>query len=160
MMRKYVRGGTSCRLYVCLLLLPLVLGCSVLFGPEDGELDENLGLWREAGIEDYTFRFRRICFCTATNAVVIEVRAGSVQSIVDAESGEPVDARFLTSYLTVDGLFEEIREAIDRDAHTLSVTYHQSLGYPTSIDIDYEVNTIDDEVSFRASELEESYSSH
>jgi hypothetical protein len=58
-------------------------------------------------------------------------------------------------FLTVDELFEVVQDAIDQEAYSLTVGYHAQLGYPTSIDIDYLLNAVDEEVSFRASGVEE-----
>lgn len=55
----------------------------------------------------------------------------------------------------MDELFEVVQDAIDQEAHTLTVEYHAQLGYPTSIDNDYWLNAVDEEVSFRASGVEE-----
>lgn len=41
-----------------------------------------------------------------------------------------------------------------RDAHSLTAEYHPTLGYPTAVDIDYEKFAVDEEMSFRASDLQ------
>ena len=131
----------------------LLLGCSNLFGPTRGEFEENLAIWEEAGIGTYRYMYQRLCFCVNTDAVTIEVRDGSITSVTLVETGEPAEAVYLDTYLTIDEIFEEIQDAIERDAHELSVTYHETFGYPTSVDIDYNENTIDEEMSYRASNL-------
>lgn len=147
--------GTSRRLCACLLMLPLAFGCTGLFTPGGEGLEENQRLWRDSGIESYTFRFQAGGSWFSTGVVNVEVHSGSVYSIVDAESGDPIDARSLSNYRTIDGLFEKVRDALDRDADVLSVTYDETLGYPTSIRIDYDENMRDDEEVYRASALVE-----
>ena len=45
----------------------------------------------------------------------------------------------------INGLFEVIQDAIDDEADQITVSYDSELGYPTNIEIDYNVNAIDDE---------------
>ena len=139
-----------------LVFLPMLTACSDPHGPEQSDLNANLAVWQSANIEDYQFRFQRLCFCAFIDPVIIEARGRDVASVVLADSGTAVDTTQLTDYfLTVDGLFEVIQDAIDEEAHSLTVMYHAELGYPTSIDIDYLLNAVDEEVSFRASGVEE-----
>ncbi|UCD24069.1 MAG: hypothetical protein JSW51_13740 [Gemmatimonadota bacterium] len=146
----------SCRVALCLGVLASPLtACSEPHGPEQSELNANFAKWQSANVGDYEFRFQRLCFCAFIEPVTIEVRAGQIASVVHADSGTVVDTTQLSWYfLTVDGLFEAVQDAIDREAHSLTVEYHVQLGYPTSIDIDYSLNVADEEVSFRASEVE------
>ena len=139
-----------------LVFLPMLTACSDLHGPEQSELNTNLAAWRSANIEDYQFRFQRLCFCVFIDPVIVEVRHGDIASVILADSGTVVDTTQMGGhFLAIDGLFEVIQDAIDQEAHSLTVEYHAQLGYPTSIDIDYLLNAVDEEVSFRASEVEE-----
>lgn len=151
-----VRRGRSRMFRMGLALMPLTLACSGVFGPGNGEFEENLVKWRESGIDDYQFRFQRLCFCAlSVESMIVEVRDGAIVSVVDADSGEPIESGHGDFYLTVDGIFAAIRDALDRDAHELTAIYHETLGYPIEVDIDYEENAVDEEVSFRAGALVE-----
>jgi len=52
---------------------------------------------------------------------------------------------------TVDGLFDVIASANARNAAVLDASYDASLGYPTSISIDYTRNVADDEITYSVS---------
>lgn len=143
------------RLTACLGLSSLLLGCSSLFDPDSNELEDNLAVWNASGIEDYRFRYARLCFCIGDSPVIIEVGADTIVSVTEADTGDPVDPQYMDIYLTIDGVFEVIRDAIERDAFSLSVAYHETLGYPTQVAIDYIENAVDDEITYVASELVE-----
>ncbi len=145
----------ACNRRLCLFLLPLVVACGDPLGSEEGELEQMWARWTDTGITDYSYRFQRLCFCGSVDPVIVEVRDRDVISIVDAVTGEPVDPPSSDYYLSIDGIFSAIQNAVIMEAHSLTATYHSTLGYPTSVDIDYRENVIDEEVSFRASDVEE-----
>jgi hypothetical protein len=145
------RTGSFARIFAGIGLVSLFAACTGLFDPTGSELEENMEKWAESGIEDYRFRFKRLCFCVFVDLVEIEVVDGEIVSVVVVETGEPPHTDIMDTFLTIDGIFAEIRDAIDRDAFSPSVTYHETLGYPTEVDIDYEENTVDEEMSYRAS---------
>ena len=109
--------------------------------------------WDAAGIVDYEYMFRRACECTGsvTRPMRVEVRGGSVAGATYRDTGE--SATNATGYPTVDDLFDLIDDAIDRGAQGLTVAYDGSLGYPTEISIDYDVEVADDEITINASGL-------
>jgi len=45
-------------------------------------------------------------------------------------------------------MFALIQDAIDREADKITVTYDETLGYPTAINIDYSVMMADEEQSY------------
>jgi hypothetical protein len=69
---------------------------------------------------------------------------------VDTEKGEPAPA-FAEYVRDIEGLFDLIREAIERKAHKVDVSYDRVYGYPTSIDLDYLFNAVDDELQVTVS---------
>jgi hypothetical protein len=111
--------------------------------------------WVQAGVQNYTIVVQRLCFCGYTRPVRVTVRQGQIVSRVDAETGEvaPPQANNITEVL---GLFALIRDAIDRDAYRLTVTYDGTTGIPLQINIDYIGNAVDDELNVRASEFQPS----
>ena len=48
----------------------------------------------------------------------------------------------------MDGLFDLLQSAIDENAYTISAKYHPELGYPTEVWIDYEQQSVDEELGF------------
>ncbi|MEM7231489.1 MAG: DUF6174 domain-containing protein, partial [Planctomycetota bacterium] len=123
-------------------------------GGSEGRLEVQLEKWNGDGPLDYQFRFERICFCLAsdTRPVILEVRDGEIISATDAESGDELNPES-DAFLTVDDLFIEVREAMDRSADSLDVRYDSEFGFPASVDIDFDRRIADEEVSYRASDL-------
>jgi hypothetical protein len=109
--------------------------------------------WLSSGVQDYQIVVRHLCFCGYVRPVRLTVRSGSIVSRVDAETGEPVPSQG-NHIGAIPDLFDIVREAIDRDAHSLSVTYHATYGFPTQINIDYIGNAVDDELQVSASEFQ------
>ena len=70
------------------------------------------------------------------------------------ESGESPANNGFPLYHTIDGLFDKIQDAIDREAVRLTVSYDPEIGYPTSVSIDYSLTIIDEEFSFTATSYE------
>lgn len=141
--------------------LPLVagvalLGCSTPTAPDDPLLllERNEATWSRAGITSYRYTIARSCFCIpeSSGPVTVEVRSGQV---VDRryESGLGVSPQYSDIFTSVPGLFSLIREAVAYPAASVSVRYHPKLGYPESIAIDWVAGAVDDEVSYRISEL-------
>lgn len=147
------------RLFTLLLffLSPAVLvSCSGTNQEEaEAELDRNLAKWRSKNMTAYRYEFSWDCFCgpDLTKPVAILVQNGAIETVIDRDTGEPVEASHFTRYPTVEGLFDLIRDAIHRDAHRISITYHPENGYPESGEIDYEMNTIDEETGFTVREF-------
>jgi hypothetical protein len=57
-------------------------------------------------------------------------------------------ARDPDGYPTIDGFFDLVQDAYDRDAYEVQVEFDPDRGYPTRIWIDYVQMMADDEVDF------------
>ena len=116
--------------------------------------EKNRVKWSSTGISNYQYTFQRICFCPAddTAKVSITVYNNSVDSIRRVSDGKLIKPSS-TGIYTIKQLFSLIQDADNKGADRLSVTYDDELGYPTSIDIDYEKALADDEVSIKISGL-------
>lgn len=137
-----------------LLCLPLLAGsrCSVLGeGPEPRVLGEARARWERAAIDDYTFELRRVCFCGDIEPVRIVVRDGVAVSYTVVETGEPLAAESRQWYPTVDGLFDFVAEAIERDAHRIDARYDDGRGYPIHLFVDYDERVADEEMGYEVS---------
>jgi hypothetical protein len=71
---------------------------------------------------------------------------GSIASVVDVETGEPLDK---SRYRTIDGLFDFLHEAIDRPAASIRSAFDPNLGYPSAAQVDYVAAIADEEMAFR-----------
>jgi hypothetical protein len=85
-------------------------------------------------------------FVAEVNITVRENRIhGAV--LVEGDVPIPLDAA-VERYKVMDGLFDLLQSAIDENAHTITAKYHPELGYPTEVWIDYEQNSVDEELGF------------
>lgn len=144
---------------VAVALVLVGVSCSVLgldeYDRERDRLEAARAQWRAQGFDSYSFMLQRLCFCAGgTDPATVVVHKGERISVTVVETGEPVPAEFAQYYLTVAELFDFIEDAIDREAYSIEVEYEASLGYPTSIAIDYLRNVIDEEMAFEASALQ------
>ena len=64
-----------------------------------------------------------------------------------------LDPPSISDYLPVEGLFDLVQGAIDRDADVIEVEYHTAFGYPVSAFFDYVQVASDDELKFEVSGL-------
>ena len=128
-------------------------------GPDGIPLGSELGLvqsrmlWENQGIGDYDAAVERVCECRAAGGpVMVVVRSGAV-TILDPDSGEPVDTSVVGGYPTVDGLFDILQNAFDRNADEIRVLYDTGLGYPLEFHIDFYADAIDEELGYVVSSL-------
>ena len=129
----------------------LFYGCTHEVDPLRRELQVNRELWDSHNILAYKYDFQRICFCPQeiTAPVIIQVQNKHIVAVSEVATDEPVDAARWEYYLTVVELFDEIDAAIDREAYEIVVDYDSELGYPSSVELDADKYTIDEEVGFR-----------
>jgi len=140
---------------VCLLAMALS-GCN-LIGPDDpldderDRLERNAELWAANTPAHYSFVMQRVCFCgtEVTNRVRIEVRNGTVVARTYEEGGQPVGANFTNLFPNIEGVFQILRDALDRHAASFEAQYDSGRGYPLSAVIDYVANAVDEELSLR-----------
>ena len=122
------------------------------------ELDSHLSLWQQARLGNYTYEYNVLCECSDNfgQPVKVTVTNGEIESVVYAESGEmgnagdPPVVSGSPRYYMINGLFRVIQNAIDDEADQIIVSYDSEFGYPTNIEIDYDVNAIDDEYTLTA----------
>jgi hypothetical protein len=120
--------------------MPIVLSClAALFcaapatADEGDDLARNRALWQAAAVEE---------------GRVVRVRHRPVG--YDHEVEAP---RGLEYYWTVEGLFDLVATALEREAE-VRASYDPTLGYPTEIHVDYDADLIGDEVDLRITRLE------
>ena len=141
---------------VCCVMWMGLVSCDAVGlgnGPE-GELEDNRERWTEIAPASYTYAVSRLCFCgtEATGPVRVTVVDGAVSERVYVETGDPVDVTFADHFPAVDGLFDVLADAYEREAAQIDVTYDPETGVPLDFWIDYEVNIADEELGFRVTE--------
>ena len=107
--------------------------------------------WSDAAIMSYQVTVYRDCGeCPvgARRAVIVTVRNGVVASRRYADTGELVPATSASIFPSVDEMFGVIDGAIGSRAYKLDAQYDPTLGFPSSVFIDYNAQTVDDETSY------------
>ena len=120
------------------------------------KLVEARSRWDSLGLENYDYVTRWQCFCPpeVTTSVELSVHDG------DITAGEFVPNSGLTAdvdlsrYETIDEFFDLIADAIERNAHSIQVSYHPEQGYPQSAFIDYDEGIVDEELGFTVAQVQ------
>lgn len=118
-------------------------------------LDKHLLQWKKAKIHDYTYEFRRSCFCLQdyTKPVLISVKKGKITQAFLKENNKPLTDELKGNRQTINMLFLAIQDAIDKKAHNIKVKYNKQYGYPMSISVDYNEQIADEELYLYAKDL-------
>ena len=129
-----------------LFLGPLACGDST--GPAVERLQSRRATWEAQGLGDYSYDVRRVCFCPFREGVRLTVMGGALTGATDLETEEILEPDEVQWYRTIDGLFDLLEDAYDRDAHQVRVDFDDERGYPTEIFIDYSEMIADEELGF------------
>ncbi|HUP19228.1 MAG TPA: DUF6174 domain-containing protein [Gemmatimonadota bacterium] len=129
----------------------LALASCDLLGSDAGRqeaLQEARRRWAAQGSADYTLTVRRSCFCgqEAIGPALLRVAGGDVVSRIYTETGDPVPEAWARLFPDVEGLFDVVEDAIERNADRIDVTYDPRFGYPSEVFIDYEERVADEEL--------------
>ena len=137
------------RLLFILLLLSLSCVKNSEILSEDISAEEKK--WRDQGIEDYEFTLQISCFCireyTLPKRIVVE------NNQVISVDGTPFEELNDSSFRTIDGFFNYIRETRERNPEEENITYDPKLGYPTYIYFDISYSIADEEIGYTISDL-------
>lgn len=103
------------------------------------ELDSHRTQWDSfvGEAKNYDMTLERICFCREDyrGPFVMRVRNGEIQSatyLSDTVRESSVNPDLLNGLLTVDGVFGQIQNALDRSYVDIKVTYDETTGHPAS----------------------------
>ncbi len=146
---------SSCIFILLAALLMFTLACDSQNDVKDS-LSRHQRLWVNQGIRSYQYRLQVNCFCPpeVTDPVIVEVREGAASSVLYAATGKPAESKYFDKYDTVDELFLVIEDTIKRGADEISVTYDETLGFPTRIYIDFVKQAVDDEIAYNISDFQ------
>ena len=123
----------------------LLLGACASPTTPENDLADYRTLWETQRLTDYTFDVRRVCYCQFVGDVRVTVKDGVITGVTELASEV---ARDPDTFRTIDGLFDLVQDAYDRDAHEVQVDFNPSRGYPTRIWIDYVEMMMDEEMGF------------
>lgn len=155
-MREQARAR---RLLAALALLPLAAACLIdPYGSRQSqrELNASRQRWESHQIDDYQYVVEIGCFCPpeVIQPAVVVVRDDTVASVTYVADSQPAPDWAAERFPTVDGLFDVIQQAINREAVELQVSYDRTYSYPRTISVDFRRNTADDETAYRARDLQ------
>lgn len=114
------------------------------------DLDAARERWQASGITDYSFTYRKSCFCPPL-LVRVNVRDGQITAIFDQNA----DTAFVAPFddYTMTGLFNDIEQVIDNGPHRFTADYDDNNGRVVSMSADPIANAVDDEWAFSVSEF-------
>lgn len=112
-------------------------------GDEAARLEAAQVRWAAAGIEDYRWTFRRICFCPPATADVRVEGGEADRSSIAIEFGHPEDLDFTT----MEELYGFIADEIER-SDEVTVDYDPVTGQVRSVEADRIATGVDDELGY------------
>jgi hypothetical protein len=153
-MTRILRGTLA----ALIIAAPALAACDILSPRGDvlrDELRRNEQLWLAAGPPaSYSMN---VLLVTAANSdpdlVRVHVEGGAIVGGTYVGSGQPVPATVIADYTTVAGLFDIIRDALNRRAPAIAVNYHPQYGYPEELFIDFDRNRTSDDLYIQVTEL-------
>jgi hypothetical protein len=138
----------------------LLSACGGLLGPRDDDthrelLESREKVWQEKGPSAYAMTVLHLANDdeSSVRAVVLHVEAGRIVAGEYHDTGEVVAAAVLARHLTVEGMFDLIRDALNRRAVGISVNYDADYGFPREIMIDYTAQRADDDIYISVSDF-------
>ena len=133
---------------ILITLVFMLAACSI----GGSEFARNQQKWNDANIRHYRFQLTVGCFCPFGDQMplTVEVLNGKVVSITAKDGstviqGDPSYETF-ARYATIDNLFTELKADLGGKADQVTVTYDATYGFPSTINIDFIKNAVDDEL--------------
>ena len=122
-----------------------LLGCETVQPLDDATT--NLNLWNEKKIVNYSFSFKRVCFCpleyVGPNQVVVQ--NGKVATV----NGQAYNsAERYGAIPTISELLEIIKSNIDRKPVKSILNFNPTYGYPTNVFFDFSEQIADEEIGY------------
>jgi len=147
--------------YISIIITMVTVMALIYFPPywKNWHLERWRAKWESQHITHYRYKLQIECFCNFHYfmPITIEVQDGQISSIVDAkgiilETRGIGDGRF-DEVGTVDKLFDLIHEGV-KNAYSIKPHFDEKFGFPTTIFIDWNQHTIDDERAYMVSDFE------
>jgi hypothetical protein len=129
----------------------LLLFCLIFWGCKTVEpLDDvsaNLNLWNEKKIENYSYSFKRVCFCPLeyVGPHQVVVQNGKVVTV----NGAPYNAaERYGSIPTIPELLQIIKTNVDKNPYKKTLNFNPTYGYPTNVFFDFSQQMADEEIGY------------
>ncbi|MEQ8329896.1 MAG: DUF6174 domain-containing protein [Longimicrobiales bacterium] len=120
-------------------------------------IEANRALWATVRPQAYEYRMVRRCFCIDASLGPVDVTVVA-QAVVQRryhETGDPVPEEWQDLFPSVEGLFAILEDAVARNAHSIDITWDPERGIPLEAFIDYNEQTVDEELGFAVLALPE-----
>ncbi|SKA94952.1 hypothetical protein SAMN02745130_03704 [Thiothrix eikelboomii] len=113
-------------------------------------LDAAEAVWRQKRPAHYAYQLQTSCFCPPeyTQPIAIRVFQGKIQQADLVTSRKPLPPERKGDAKTIEELFKLIRDAINRPAASVKITYDQQYGFPSTISIDLDQMMADEEMYY------------
>ena len=121
------------------------LGCKTVEPLDDATA--NLNLWNEKKVENYSFSFKRICFCPVeyVGPHQVVVQNGKVVTV----NGLPYNSSERYGVIpTIPELLITIKSHIDKKPIRQTLNFNPTYGYPASVFFDFSEMMADDELGY------------
>jgi uncharacterized protein YxeA len=145
------------KILISLFFIFIFISCSSDDDGSEKELNVNRQLWQSSQIKSYSMNERLSCFCGGLLEWDVYVKDGVKEKVVfDASQLLPNQTYddVLNSAKIVEGIFDFIEDLTNQKVASLVVEYNVEYGFPTLISIDYDANTIDDEIVYSYTDFE------
>lgn len=121
------------------------LGCKTVEPLDDAMA--NLNLWNDKKIENYSFSFKRICFCPLeyVGPQQVVVQNGKVVTVNGAAYNSSLRYGVIP---TIPELLLTIKSHLDKNPVKKTLNFNQTYGYPTSVFFDFSEMMADDELGY------------
>ena len=120
----------------------------------DETLDKNKKLWEKINIKNYSFVVQRSCFCPHQEKKQITVKKAKLFEAKFIPSNNPVEDT--SKEKTITAYFDMIQDALDKNAHQVTVVYDKTYGFPASISIDQDKQMADEEIYYTITHFNQS----
>lgn len=110
--------------------------------------------WLSQGFGKYKFKVERTCFCDPTFlSATVFVENGRIVGVAEAKTGgaEYPNPR-LEQFRSIEELFDMLSTETPK-SDVLAVAFDPTMGFPTRIDIDYDIRTADDEIRYQVTDV-------
>jgi len=139
---------------VSFVLLIFLINCSDNSVSPANEISEARQKWESLGYDSYSFNYRQSCFCIWGGVEFkIRVNENKIADVVDIAGNVIVDTSDYKYLYTIDQLFNYLENASKQNPAQLDYSFHQQLGYPQNVFVDYNKQMVDEEFGFTVDSL-------
>ena len=119
------------------------------------EVFTNKDKWLSHGIEQYQIEMQKICFCApdAVRLMIFSISDNEIKDVRYADSGDVVDPSYYSQFNTIEGMFDLVAQALDKNPANIAISYDEEYGYIKELTVDYQQNIADDEFTIIASNM-------